>query len=423
MTGQLNGAAGAGALAGAASSLFSAPPADLLPPDLGCAPDDAALSAARVAAVAARDAAEIDRDAVLPAAAIATLKQHGLLGAMVPAAMGGADASLAEIAATACTLGRACSATAMIYAMHQIQLACLVAHGTDSVWHRRFLQRVASEQLLLASVTSEVGVGGDIRQSRCAVATAGNTFALRKESTAISYGRCADALLITARRHEDAAPSDQVLVVAPRDTVRMDRTGGWNPMGMRGTCTEAFVVHAEGVLPQVMPVPFGDIASATMQPVSHVLWSALWIGIAADALDRARAFLRASLRKGDGALPPGGVRLVDAVASLQLLQSQLRAWLVRLDARTGAFLAAAPLSLSETAEMNNLKVQASETCLRVVQEAMLICGFAGYQNDSPFSLARHLRDLQSAPLMVNNDRIRASTASLLLGPKLNLGIT
>ncbi len=418
MTALLDGAVGPGVLADARPIIFSSPH-----PEVNASADSAASPIARVVSVAARDAAQVDRDAVLPTATIAAMKQQGLLGAMIPGSLGGANAPLAAIAATACALGRACSATAMIYAMHQIQIACLVAHGTDSIWHRRFLQRVASEQLLLASVTSEVGVGGDIRQSRCAVAASGNTFTLRKDATAISYGRGADALLITARRHADAAPSDQVLVVAPRETVQMDRTGAWNPMGMRGTCTEAFIVNAEGVLPQIIPAPFGDIAASTMLPVSHVLWSALWIGIAADALDRARAFLRAGLRKDGGALPPGGARLVDAVAALQLLQSQLRAWLTRLDGRADGALAAAPLSLSETAEMNNLKVQASETCLRVVQEAMLICGFAGYQNDSPFSLARHLRDLQSAPLMVNNDRIRASTASLLLGPKLGLGIS
>ncbi len=387
--------------------------------DMPCPAHETAASAAElVARTAAPHAAGTDRDALPPVEAITAMRQGRLLGAMVPATLGGADATLAEVAATACTLGRACSATAMIYAMHQIQVACLVAHGRQSAWHREFLQRVAAEQLLLASVTSEAGVGGDIRQSRCAVVNRPGGFSLTKHATAVSYGRCADALLITARRNEGAAPSDQVLVVVPRGHVLMQRTGGWNPMGMRGTCTEAFTLRVEGGPEQILAVPFGDIASSVMLPVSHVLWSALWIGIAADALDRARSFLRDGLRKSGGAAPTGATRLVDAVAALQLLQAQLRVWLGRID-----LAAAVPASLSDTAELNNLKVQASETCLRVAQEAMLVCGFAGYQNDGPHSVARHLRDLQSAPLMINNDRIRASTASLLLGPKLRLGIT
>jgi len=39
---------------------------------------------------------------------------------------------------------------------------------------------------------------------------------------------------------------------------------------------------------------------------------------------------------------------------------------------------------------------------------------AGYRNDSPYSLGRLLRDAQGAALMVNNDRIIANNAQLLL---------
>jgi acyl-CoA dehydrogenase len=63
--------------------------------------------------------------------------------------------------------------------------------------------------------------------------------------------------------------------------------------------------------------------------------------------------------------------------------------------------------------MNNLKVASSRTAVEIVGEALQICGLSGYRNDSPFSVARHLRDVQSAPLMVNNDRILANTAALL----------
>jgi acyl-CoA dehydrogenase len=49
-----------------------------------------------------------------------------------------------------------------------------------------------------------------------------------------------------------------------------------------------------------------------------------------------------------------------------------------------------------------------------VNQALLICGVVGYKNDSPFALGRHLRDAHSAALMVGNDRILATNASLLL---------
>ena len=51
---------------------------------------------------------------------------------------------------------------------------------------------------------------------------------------------------------------------------------------------------------QILPVPFADISAQTMLPVSHLLWSALWLGIATDAVARARAFVRAEARKKPG---------------------------------------------------------------------------------------------------------------------------
>ncbi len=53
----------------------------------------------------------------------------------------------------------------MIYAMHQIKIACLLRHGRGSAWHQRLLRRICSEQLLLASSTTEGQGGGDVRKS------------------------------------------------------------------------------------------------------------------------------------------------------------------------------------------------------------------------------------------------------------------
>ena len=88
----------------------------------------------------------------------------------------------------------------MIFAMHHIQVACIVAHGQRSDWHRTLLRRLCDQQLLLGSVTSEAGTGGNIHASICAVEPTGERVALEKDATTISYGAQSDALLITARR-------------------------------------------------------------------------------------------------------------------------------------------------------------------------------------------------------------------------------
>jgi len=65
-------------------------------------------------------------------------------------------------------------------------------------------------------------------------------------------------------------------------------------------------------------------------------------------------------------------------------------------------------------QMNNLKLSASQLVPDIVTRCLGICGIAGYKNDTPYSLGRHLRDAHSAALMVSNYRILATNASLLL---------
>ena len=46
-----------------------------------------------------------------------------------------------------------------------------------------------------------------------------------------------------------------------------------------------------------------------MVPVSHILWSHLWLGIATDAFDRSRAFVRAAAKRTPGVTPPAATKL------------------------------------------------------------------------------------------------------------------
>jgi len=194
-------------------------------------------------------------------------------------------------------------------------------------------------------------------------------------------------------------------------------------MGMRGTCSEGFRLIANGDATQILPTPFSEIADQTMLPVSHTLWSAVWTGVASDAVNRAKAFFRAQARAKPGSVPPAGMRLAQATGLLQMMQARLA---VALDAartahnaKHGANQADLPLSalLGFASDMNTLKTSISSTALQVVQEVLMIVGMAGYKNGTDYSVGRHLRDLYSAPLMINNDRIAQNTASLLLAQR------
>ena len=375
--------------------------------------ENAAQRMARVAEIAASAAENVDRDGRFPQETADALKRERLLGAAIPVELGGEGLTTAEIAELIVRLGQACGSSAMIYGMHQIQISSLVSHGAGSDWHRAFMRHIAGEQLLLASATSEAGIGGNLRNSICALECEGDRFSLTKDATVISYGGHADAILATARRAPDAASTDQIMVVIPTDDNRtLERKSVWDTLGMRGTCSDGFLLSAGGSVAQVFPKPFSEIAAQSMLASSHIYWAATWFGIAADAFARAQAFVKQAARKQPGVMPPGALRLSEAAAKLHEMKGHLVAAIHRFEAAESNDDDLSSIGFS--AEINALKVAASEKAAEVVQLAMLITGILGYKNGTPFSVGRHLRDVTSAAIMISNDRIHANTATLLL---------
>ena len=93
--------------------------------------------------VAAKWVDEVDRDARFPHEAIDALREAQALSALVPRELGGGGASIEEIASACFTLGKRCGATAMVFAMHQIQVACIVRHRNGSDWFEQYLRDLA----------------------------------------------------------------------------------------------------------------------------------------------------------------------------------------------------------------------------------------------------------------------------------------
>jgi acyl-CoA dehydrogenase len=370
---------------------------------------------AAVAAAATTEAEAVDRDARFPQAAIDAARQHRLLGIQIPQAFGGDGATIADIADMCYTLGRACASTAMIFAMHQTKIACLVRHGTGSAWHEKLMRRVASEQLLLASSTTEGQNGGNIRSSAAAVEHAGADISLLRNATVISYGAQADGIITIARRTSDAASSDQVLLALTKDNYTLERSLEWETLGMRGTCSAGFELKATAAAEQIFPEAYDKIHAQTMTPVAHLCWSSVWAGIAAAAVERAQTFIRKAARGSGGQMPPAAAHFTTAKMSLTKLRAVITASLDTY--ATNEHDERALSSLDFQSQINLLKVEASELAVAAVMAAMRACGLSGYRNDGDFSVGRHLRDVLSAPIMINNDRILSNiaTASLMSG--------
>ena len=220
-------------------------------------PTDFSTRARAVAAIAANNAVGVDEESRFPAEAVAALKEQRLLGIMVSRDFGGEGASIADVADICYQLGQACSSSAMVYAMHQIKVACVTRHMHDNVVLANTMRRLCTEQLLLASSTTEGQSGGNVRTSEAPVEHEDGRIRLERRASVISYGAYADGIVTTARRSANAAGSDQVLVAFLKSDYTLTRLQGWNTLGMRGTCSEGYTLKATGQAGQILPFKNG----------------------------------------------------------------------------------------------------------------------------------------------------------------------
>lgn len=362
--------------------------------------------------VVAPFAFEVDRDARFPNEAFAALKAKKLLSCYVPVEYGGMGLGITDVSQICEVLGQYCASTAMVFAMHQIQVGCIVHHALTAPYFQNYARELVEHQYLIASATTELGIGGDVRSSICAVQVSDGRFTLEKQTPVISYGATADTILVTCRKAEDASPSDQVHVLVHKNDFVLTKLSGWDTLGFRGTCSEGFSLKSQGRTEQILPVPYAEIHSRTMHPFAHVVWSSLWLGLAVDAVQRARQAVRAEARKNPSVMPISATRLAEVDTVLFSMRSGVHQTLSEYQEFLLKGANETDSNFGFSIAINNLKITSSQLVVEIVTKAMVICGISGYRNDSKLSLGRHLRDAYGAALMVNNDRILGQSATM-----------
>jgi acyl-CoA dehydrogenase len=363
--------------------------------------------------VAAPAADDVDRLARFPAEAIEAIRSEKLLSALLPKEFDGGGASLVDMVAAVRALATHCASSALVLAMHCIEVYNIARHGhTDGL--RSLARDISADGLLLANANSEIGIGGDVGRSICALDRTTTPWTLEKQALAISYGESADVVLATARRDPDAAETDQVFIAARRGDFDLEPTSEWDTLGLRGTCSRSFQLTVRVDPELVFPVPFSDIANDGSGQARQLLLSAVWVGLAEAAAAKAHAYVRAAARRSIGTTPPSAIRVAEIAADLEGGRSLLVAQALRfgyLESRSDLQNAGFTMAL------RNLKVSTSTLGVRTSTAALGICGISGYKRDSEYSLDRIIRDAHGGLIMVSNDRYLGDNAQLLLARK------
>jgi len=351
----------------------------------------------------ARDMPVPTGDAVARAAQImAWLRTHRLVSLLAPRVQGGEGGGLAEAVQVVFDVASRSGSAGLTYAMHLSQVWSLVGHGAGSPYLMGVLAEVSEAQGLIASVASELRSHGNIHLSHNRIVPDEAGGRLSKDTTNTSYAPEASAFLATALDGEGARPVQRLVLVRAADTVMRERHRN-HLLGMNGIDNRSWSFDFRFPMQAVLDEPFPAIASRTMTPATHILWAAVWSGIAASALGKARQVVKQMGTDGAHA----GQTLSELRNRHFLINTLIRDALAESTAHDGRVV-----SLGGSARINRLKITASDLACEVVLGALKLCGLRGYAEGGSLSVAEEVRDVLSGPLMVSNARLQSNTLKI-----------
>lgn len=336
------------------------------------------------------------------------LRADRLLWCVAPRDRGGDGASIGDVARVTFNIARLSGSAGLIYAMHMSQALSVVRHGGASAFFASFLDRMVAKQAMVASGTSEKGVGGDIFGSLCCIEEApGGGLSLTKESPNISYLDHAEAVLVSAMRVQPNGRKAQVLIALEMDALDLRPGPEGVFIGMRGIQNRPYAFTARFDEAAIFADTYPVIARDTMTPSVHVFWAALWSGIASHALSKTKVFLAKDPPADDAAALVMRAELSRLIDKHYQMNAIIRDAIAEQDGSS-----AEAMGLVHTARLKRLKVVCSGLIEEICLGALGLVGMRGYAESGEYSLAEPLRDALSAKVMISNYRLLVGNAKI-----------
>jgi alkylation response protein AidB-like acyl-CoA dehydrogenase len=341
--------------------------------------------------VAGRHAAQVDREAAFPEAAVAALRESGLLGLTLPEDVGGLGGGPVEFSEVAAAISAACGSTGMIYLMHVSTSMCVAAApppGMPDVLHHladgtalatlAFSER-GSRSHFWAPVSKEVPSNGGVhlRASKSWVTSAGH----------------ADLIAVSTLSATGSGPTDSNLYLIPGQTPGLTIAGPWEGMGLRGNASSPMTLDLD--------VESGRRLGKDGEGFRLMMEAVLpWfnLGNASVSLGLADAALQAALRHCSGSRFE---HTGESLAQLPTIRARLARMRIGLDVQK-AYLRQAAESMvapSDATILNVLGVKASanDAALTITDDAMRVCGGAAFSQH--LAIDRFFRDARAGHVM------------------------
>lgn len=360
--------------------------------------DEAAIRLASTAAdtaraVLARHAGDVDVRARFPEESVAALKERGLLGLCVPAALGGAAQGPRAFAAVVEELAQGCASSAMIYVMH-VAATQAIAASTTLAGRDDVLREVARGRHLTTLALSERGSRSQFWAPVSRLETADGGWVTSASKSWVTAAGHAASYVSSAQKPGAASPLESTIYLVRTGVPGVRVAAGFDGLGLRGN--DSTPVEMEG-----LRVARGDLmseqgAGAKMMLEVILPWFAIGSAALASGLCRAAVTATASHLSGQGFAHTGSLlrdlpNLRARLAEMSVRTEQARALLGHTLGLVEGGAEEAPVFVLQS------RLAALEAAVDVTDLAMKTCGGAAFSKHLP--VERLFRDARAGWVM------------------------
>ena len=361
--------------------------------------------------VIAPAAVKHDREGSFPREAVEALGKAGLLGLTVPTAYGGAGLGPRAFAAVTATLAEADASVAMIYKMHILGTACIVAAPKVDA-HAATLKAIAAGEHLTTLAFSEKGSRSHFWSPVSRAVRHGAHVHINAQKSWVTSAGEANSYVVTTLSAEGKTPTDTTLYLVDPKAAGVKTQNPWDGLGLRANASSPVTFEGVAVSESERLTEEASGFKTKLEvvlPMFNLGQACVGLGLCRAATKATVTHLKTAQFEHLGqslgeALP----NLRAQLAQMQITTDQLAAF---IDDTVGHFEKPGPATMLRALQV---KAAGGEAAIDVTSLAMRTCGGAAFSKHT--GIERFFRDAHAGAVMApTGDVLREFIGKALLG--------
>jgi len=341
-------------------------------------------------------AAEWDKQGVFPMNAIKKMGELGLLGMMVPQALGGSGAGTVAYSLALQEIAYSCASTAVTMSVANLSSEPLLKFGNKEQ-KEKWLTGLAEGSLLGAFALTEPGAGSDPGSMTTTAILKKDKYILNGTKVFITHGQYADIINLIARTGQEKGTKGLSAFIIEKGTPGFSIGSKEEKLGLRASNTVELVFEDCEIPARNLLGNPGEGFKVAMRALDsgRIGIASQAVGIARACLDEAVSYTKQRRQFGK------------SISSFEAIRFMIADAATRIEAASWLTLAAADRKdrgLKFTREASMAKLFASETANESAYMALQVHGGYGYTKE--YKVERLFRDARATTIYEGTSEIQ-----------------